>query len=535
MARTTLSEEELSQAIADLQAARPDDNGITRIRNAADELEPISQKSEGFLSSPIGNLQEFANGYRNVQERHDALTDAVQYTRDSYASTEGNIGQMATSMGAGMNGALPAGALGGSGALSSPLTGGRTLTAPSFTPSTYTPSSTPTYTPPEYTPTTYTPSPSPKTELTTINPTTKTPGTTSTTGTTATPSSLKSAVSGLGTTSTTPAAALGAGLGAGLASSGFSNKDKPVKEEAKAFYGNNPMGNYNMSNDTWNSLSEEAKESVRNQLKNMGLSDQDIEKIISGEESVPQVAVEAISSSLQEAYANNPEIATYLKEQYGFDIFNEDGTINDDRLALALLMDGGKSNDGFSLIDTLHNKYNIDLVDPMSVTNLSSRLSRVLETDPSLRGVLQGKYGFDIFDENGLVDKDKLTLALLMDNKDPNDGFDLANLLNEKYGQDEVMEELLKNVIKPTTGEDVQQSGMGAAGSIAMGLGLTGAVGGGIAYAKKKQEEEKKEDESIFDEETAVEEQEEEKKEWLSGLGLGILEEEKKEESSSIE
>lgn len=517
--------------------------GFFEIKKAIDDagrqLEGVSGKSDGFLNGLLSNIENQGNETKNLQAEMEDVGGRVGNSATEFREAEANVGAEAENMGAGMESSAGGSAGGSMGKAPS------TPSASSATPykSNYSPTKTTPYTAPEIAPTTYNQTTKSPASLTSATPITKSSGTTGSTGTTgsssttATPSSLKSAVSGLGSTSATPAAALGAGLGAGLASNGFLGKgagSATTEEEKKSFYGNNPMGNYKMSSDTWNSLSEETQEAVRNKLKDMGLSDKDIQRIINGEENVPQVAVEAISSSLQEAYANDPEIAAYLKEQYGFDIFNADGTVNDDRLALALLMDGGKSNDGLSLIDTLHNKYNIDLVDPMNLTNLGSRLSRVLEKDPALRELIKSTYGFDIFDENGLIDKDKLTLALLMDNKDPNDAFDLAKLLTDKYGQDEVMEELLKNVIRPDAG-DVQQSGMGVGASVALGLGLTGAVGGGVAYAKKKQEEEKKEEESIFDEEDQKEEIEEEKKEWLSGLGLGILEEEKTEESSSVE
>ena len=67
---------------------------------------------------------------------------------------------------------------------------------------------------------------------------------------------------------------------------------------------------------------------------------------------------------------------------------------------------------------------------------LTTQLEQLLKSDPSLRQKLLEKYGMDIFNPDGTVDRSKLTLAMLMDDRDPRDGYSLINYLHDNYGID---------------------------------------------------------------------------------------------------
>jgi len=90
-------------------------------------------------------------------------------------------------------------------------------------------------------------------------------------------------------------------------------------------------------------------------------------------------------------------------------------------------------------------------VDKVVLESLSEQLEQALKTNPSIRQLLIEKYGFDIFNPDGTVNKDLLSIAMLMDGKDPNDQYDLQAFLKE----------LNKANIGDTSGINNQTSGGG--------------------------------------------------------------------------
>ena len=109
--------------------------------------------------------------------------------------------------------------------------------------------------------------------------------------------------------------------------------------------------------EAWENLSGSEKESIVKKLKELGFTDEEINNIKDGKVSVDKVKLEELASQLEKLYKLDPSIRQKLKDLYGFDIFNDDGTVNKEKLAIAMLMDAKNPNDQYDL-KTLLTKLN---------------------------------------------------------------------------------------------------------------------------------------------------------------------------------
>ena len=109
--------------------------------------------------------------------------------------------------------------------------------------------------------------------------------------------------------------------------------------------------------EVWENLSGSEKESIVKKLKELGFTDEEINNIKDGKVSVDKVKLEELASQLEKLYKLDPSIRQKLKDLYGFDIFNDDGTVNKEKLAIAMLMDAKNPNDQYDL-KTLLTKLN---------------------------------------------------------------------------------------------------------------------------------------------------------------------------------
>jgi hypothetical protein len=280
---------------------------------------------------------------------------------------------------------------------------------------------------------------------------------------------------------------------------------------------NNPFGNNEVGQETLSNLSPQEQDAIRNKLQEMGYTENEINQILSGGVSAPQVLVDALQSELENNYSE--ELRKELVNKYGFDIFNEDGTVDKDKLALALVMDNKNSIDEYSMIELLHNK-GIDIIGTEMYDTVANRLGELITQYPDLRDKLLAKYGFDIFNSDGTVNRDNLTLALLMDMEDTADDFDLLGFLADNFP--DAVKDLSNNV--PAYYAKGKSKNNNVVTTVA-GVGLLGATAGGLAFlAKKKKEAEEAELKELEEESTEEEElmDTESDKEWLYGLGLGL-------------
>ena len=109
--------------------------------------------------------------------------------------------------------------------------------------------------------------------------------------------------------------------------------------------------------EAWENLSGSEKEAIVKKLKELGFTDEEINNIKDGKVSVDKVKLEELASQLEKLYKLDPSIRQKLKDLYGFDIFNDDGTVNKEKLAIAMLMDAKNPNDQYDL-KTLLTKLN---------------------------------------------------------------------------------------------------------------------------------------------------------------------------------
>lgn len=101
--------------------------------------------------------------------------------------------------------------------------------------------------------------------------------------------------------------------------------------------------------EAWENLSGSEKEAIVKKLKELGFTDEEINNIKDGKVSVDKVRLEELASQLEKLYKLDPSIRQKLKDLYGFDIFNDDGTVNKEKLAIAMLMDDKNANDQYDL------------------------------------------------------------------------------------------------------------------------------------------------------------------------------------------
>ena len=102
------------------------------------------------------------------------------------------------------------------------------------------------------------------------------------------------------------------------------------------------------------------------------MTDEEIQGIKDGNASVSKVTHEKLSSELEKLNQSGSDVRQVILEQYGFDIFNEDGTVDPDKLALAMLIDNKDPNDNYDLVNLLKTKYGIDLFPDTSATTTTT-------------------------------------------------------------------------------------------------------------------------------------------------------------------
>ena len=520
---TNFPYETVQTSISTLQGAAPEENELNIFTTGLDGLSEISTEHDNCLQTLLTDCENggalytaYSNSVEEFKKLISDATDAIgkYHNADSDGSVDPPAG----------TGGLPGDSPGGNPGSGSPGSGNPGASDPGGTP-------------PQNRQVT------PSTPERPGNDGVDYPSTTPTApsgGDTSDPGTNPGAVDGGNTPdgiSVDPAAA-GAGVGAVAAVGGLSDgsevggKGGPGGEGGSVF-GDNPLGNYTPDPSTWDSLPENVQNDIINKLKGLGYSDEQIESIINGNEPIPQVAIDALSDTLADAVAAHPELRDLIKEQYGIDIFNPDGSVDKDKLAIALFMDEASDNDSLDLIGLLHDQYNIDVVDSSLLNDMSNKLLEALSKNGDIRNLIIQKYGFDIFNDDGTINKNKLILALLMDKKNATDGYDLSQTLLDLVGNGYSLDDIVSSVIRPNTNSNVKSGSFAALPlSIALGLGATAStVGGGMKYVKDKKKNDNKEEVKSEDE---IEEAEfldsvkpkkakdKDDMSWLLGLGLGI-------------
>ena len=307
---------------------------------------------------------------------------------------------------------------------------------------------------------------------------------------------------------------------------------------------------YDLTSEAWEKFSTEDKKAIEAKLKELGFTDEEIQAIKDGNASVNKTTLDKLDSALTKLNNEGSDVRQVILEKYGFDVFNEDGTINKDKLALAMLIDNKNPNDDYDLVALLKNKYGIDLfpdtttnpgngTDPGPTTNPDVTPTGDNENDngsnpnPIHTGVGYGGAG----SENGEATDVSEIEGMLNGDEDESLLDGLGNLtgsvLNRKDGFD----------IGFNKG-DGKAGGIGAAGVAGIaGLGAAATAAGLLAKKKKEDAILGDDDDDDFDDDLDEDNLDEDdllkdfddedddndsinknkkKKDWLYGLGIGL-------------
>lgn len=457
----------IKSAYNDLASNVPGENEISLFTSLYKKLQEVSVAHDNYLQQ---ELSEIDSGYKN------SLSATCNKINENYKGLVSTLATAEKYSGINSGGSVDTGGIsGGSGVTGGGYVGGD-YTANSYTPastsesSSYTGSSTTPYA---------------RLSSSTVPTQTSDISETSYRGTTASSSTPR--VSG-GSIHT--GASIGAG-GAALAGAVGGLGGVNVRGDSVLTQTSYPLGNYSVNGAF---ISDLEKEKLKEKLVNIGFSDEEIDAVMTGEYNVSKILVDKISEKLVEAYKTDSGIREYLKEQYGFDIFNDDGTVNNDRLSLALYMDDKNGLDNYSIINTLSKKYGISIVDQATMKSYIGQFESMFMKDSKIRDKFKEEYGFDVFNDDGTINKDRLTLAMLIDEKS-----------NGKYSIEKFIKDAESRALVNTLGNDVtkitgEQKESGSklpyiAGAAAVGGAV---VAGGIAINKKKQQEEEHESKNRF-------------------------------------
>ncbi len=129
---------------------------------------------------------------------------------------------------------------------------------------------------------------------------------------------------------------------------------------------------YGLTAAAWESFSAEDKKAMEAKLKELGFTDEEIKAIKDGSAVVNKTTLDKLDAALTKLNGEGSDVRDVILKQYGFDVFNDDGTVNKDKLALALIIDGKDPNDEYDLVKLLKEKYGIDLFPEGSTTGGTS-------------------------------------------------------------------------------------------------------------------------------------------------------------------
>ena len=191
----------------------------------------------------------------------------------------------------------------------------------------------------------------------------------------------------------------------------------------KSISGVGTSGDYSIDANAWANLPSDVKDSVIASLKNAGYTDDEVNKIISGEETVKKQTVNRISTIVESLSKTNSSVRGKLKDLFGFDLF-KDGSVEPNLLTAAIFI----SSKGLG--------YDVDTSSASVFSSnknvLSYALQKEYKDNPGIRKQIEEDYGFDIFKDDGTVDDDKLILVLFMDGAKKDDALDISKYVADR-------------------------------------------------------------------------------------------------------
>ena len=98
---------------------------------------------------------------------------------------------------------------------------------------------------------------------------------------------------------------------------------------------------YQINSQTLSELPSEVQSTIKESLKAAGYTDDQINKILNGEQTIDKKTLGTISSDLSKVSGNNNDVKNKVKEVLGNTVFNDDNTINEGVLTTTLLSSTG--------------------------------------------------------------------------------------------------------------------------------------------------------------------------------------------------
>lgn len=191
----------------------------------------------------------------------------------------------------------------------------------------------------------------------------------------------------------------------------------------KSISGVGTSGDYSIDANAWANLPSDVKDSVIASLKNAGYTDDEVNKIISGEETVKKQTVNRISTIVESLSKTNSSVRGKLKDLFGFDLF-KDGSVEPNLLTAAIFI----SSKGLG--------YDVDTSSASVFSSnknvLSYALQKEYKDNPGIRKQIEEEYGLDIFKDDGTVDDDKLIFVLFMDGAKKDDALDISKYVADR-------------------------------------------------------------------------------------------------------
>lgn len=214
------------------------------------------------------------------------------------------------------------------------------------------------------------------------------------------------------------------------------------------------LGLHFINPEAFQALPSEVQDAVKAALKNVGYDDNTIADIVGGKIGIKACVLDTVSDTLESVLSEHPDLRKTVIDLYGFDPFDDEGHVNDDLLTAILLIDAKDPNDQYDIIKLLHDQYGVDIVDPVQLSTLTGQLESVISAHPDIRAMLLQKYGFDIFNADGTINKSRLAIAMIMDKASGEDSFDLLAFL-KAYNANSlagIQNHLINPTIQTTTG-----------------------------------------------------------------------------------
>lgn len=199
--------------------------------------------------------------------------------------------------------------------------------------------------------------------------------------------------------------------------------DSTFGSGSKSTSGVGTSEDYSIDANEWANLPSNVKDSVIASLKNAGYTDDEVNKIISGEEIVKKQTVNRISTIVESLSKTNSSVRAKLKNLFGFDLF-KDGSVEPNLLTAAIFI----SSKGLG--------YDVDTSSASVFSSnknvLSYALQKEYKDNPGIRKQIEEEYGFDIFKDDGTVEDDKLILVLFMDGAKKDDALDISKYVADR-------------------------------------------------------------------------------------------------------